>query len=1555
MVGERFLVLCVLLLCVCPPVAALTKCKEATTCEGCAGQSEEAGFVLKSTRSCVWLQDNSQALPEGRCVREDKTKSATKTLQGTHPMQILEPARCPSRVYGKFRDCKGCIAAGCLWVEWNKPTDVSHLPQCTTRTLFAASTESRSTADLHVQQSNQDAESMCAKSALKKQMNSFYDHILISADFRQILKAPHLDEDAFGTAIEEFIETEKDRFKGADDLANRFYSELSVLFDPETASVFDQANLFEYLRKSIQSGTAFDRLESRQLQASAEPFYAYVMIVTEHWRSRMFSAVANDELQRAQRLTDLAHLAISLKRVSRDEIRKAVSPPLMSALRSRKGELSRLMIPLLKGNMGHVQENVKVIGTEERFDRTVLSAAIEIDLVEPLAPDFNIVKLLLDNGARPDHITTHGNGPLEFAYKAGEYFPTVADRIVEEFFNRAPKQLCHTDFFRFFIEYKDLSRLQQCIGLHPELLGSTKDDKKQTELINLAVENDFTAGVVWLLQEAKRLGRYVHWSKSVYAYPIRNLNRVLVELLLEEGMDVLDPSMTDYPLLLALKRFVRADPHQVETALEVVSLLSQGVDLAALHPRTRESPLDSFLKELIDVRKSIKAPDVKLKYYFKRANDDCLSFYGLLEPFHADEDSSLIRNTLTAFAHLEQIVRLNKRRHIPSVSVAAFREGMQAQPNQQDSTSNRQIRYKMAEALWWLASFANRVLFESGADLDEALITFVTTVASVPDWAYLRSILFSLSSEYDVLSSNDPQRLFTMDSLKRLQADLISLEPTSDVALQSIHDFFWDDLNRKFNGPAGFERLGTIGDFGQKLLSYASVSALPQIAAVDLMNRFNEELKRRVPGVSSVMTAIADASGLKYYLAISPKTVTVSSKPLSMEAESERGKEHAAVDQSEATVDADAQRPEPKSLKRLNGPNYNAPVLQPIMNQEALKVDPLAEKAYRKYLEGLQQFMVVDDLIHSESIHIPSTPTPAALEPAIKDRYFQLSATVFKSDRQFYVKLRQIKLLQTSIKFNSLYGVSPSTVEDRELRQQLNQLGPEPLAFVAAVDLFCELTKAKSRRCDPIKDEETRILSYLKQLGGTCREEGGPALIQSLSRTMTVVLVERFVVNGEDLGSADPRFKMASLGGYLRHLATAALVVEPKQKAHTEGSTPPPKGQKQVDERTALKNARRNERKRLQELEKSKQKKIDCKIAKSTLSQFTSAWLLSVHDDDFDFQSQTKTDASTWFDVGALSAHMMNQFITQFDVDSTYQPSDATSTLDWIGNQLSNTILDDSKWQKPELLFAYLKQRTQKPADIAVANVFKRWVRSLVGVSSETPFDIRYRDGMNLDGFKPFGDKVIQTWIDPDHKIPEMSDDPLSMFLMGEFSVGSCQRVSQDISWVNHGVMGYVVNANTKLIALDQDPQSKIFSGRAVIRLGHFKSVDSSQDEPVLILEAPYQGIYKGRATPPDQLERSILNQAKRIQAAFLKQNIHISMVIRISHYSQVVDKQMCIPASSIPDDSTIELTAALAPYIYSDFAMQRAEGPSFSVSMAEKELFCIVDRHTHAHLPEGI
>eukprot|EP00743_Colponemidia_sp_Colp-15_P000489 GILK01000553.1.p1 GENE.GILK01000553.1~~GILK01000553.1.p1 ORF type:complete len:636 (-),score=150.41 GILK01000553.1:139-2046(-) len=634
------------------------------------------------------------------------------------------------------------------------------------------------------------------------------------------------------------------------------------------------------------------------------------------------------------------------------------------------------------------------------------------------------------------------------------------------------------------------------------------------------------------------------------------------------------------------------------------------------------------------------------------------------------------------------------------------------------------------------------------------------------------------------------------------------------------------------------------------------------------------------------------------------------------------------------------------------------------MNSETWKIESHAEKTLEKFVDGLTVSMGMSEWSKKKS--------------AITERYVRYVSSVFKGNNQYHIKLREAVLLQYAIKFNQEHGVDPATVQDRSVKQMLSKTSAEQLFIVTAIDAFCALSTQSGLApdsCANLAQAELSVFNYLSLVSGTChRAELTNVLIRAVVSSLTTV----------DLNNHRPVGKngfngFAVIGGFLLNLFDNELrmketldametVVPRKGKARAaRPDQEPSSAVGSQDESipkasTALSALRIQDEMTDESIQQSVRSSADkgsarydkfCKSTISTLNQFIPSIVLSADQADFTYDEMSKLN----FDPTKLIHNMIEGFARRFNVDFAFaeQPE---AFLERVSYQLSATILDKSYWQKPDLLFTYFTFKSADPKNDKLLEVFKRWVRAVTRLSDESPNDIRYKDEQNIKGFQfesihaRTSESILRIWQDEDHKIPEMTDDPLSLFLIGEYSDGSCQRISSGREY-NVGLMGYVVNGNTKLIPLDQDPETKIFKGRAAIRLLHYKSGLMNQDEPILVLESPYKGMYKGKDMSSEELQRKLLNRAKLIQAAFLKQDINMRLIFKTEDYGKAVRVNMCDRTESIPADSTIEMIQGLAPFVYSDFARAQSSTPDFVYPLPQPTAFCLVTKDTNEFLPD--
>eukprot|EP00742_Colponemidia_sp_Colp-10_P006256 GILJ01006703.1.p1 GENE.GILJ01006703.1~~GILJ01006703.1.p1 ORF type:complete len:1596 (+),score=316.84 GILJ01006703.1:423-4790(+) len=1451
-----------------------------------------------------------------------------RDLQPNDPVydfKIEKPEMCATSMACSVKtDCLACANTGCVWIEWDHPTKPEHLPLCISKSHFlgASFRPFPRAGKMLFWQKHQKLTCSGNRNARKEQL---FMHFLTSLEFEDLLEMSDRSLMEFqrfcSNYMREALEKEEplpfwtQLFNRLLPVLKKRLSNGSFLFGTIGSFAFDSCPMTDLLLDSM-------------LEPEAEEFYSFWMLEHGRWSSRILGSMhIEDETERLQKVQRLLELAdTGMKTAGKLGIDLHVRNPsglilhlLNEKLAARDSKMSRLMIPFARPVINEWEYASGKGNRQLRVERTPLSSSLMISDSVQLPPDEDIVKLLIEHGAKPSLITPQGNSALEIAYDTRVKFPESIDRIIDYLFSIEPEPLCSIYYAFLYSKNNDVNRLKTCVSQHPTLLdaivvaedGTDHLDRNSApaSLLQAAIDSDQTQITNYLISATKAHNKPLVWGPKPFVGPISNSNLRLVQLMVRLGCkDALGSQGVHDALRDAMMAFARSSAERFADALAILNLFVTGVDVTTAANGNSLAPID-ILIHILSNNLDTAMFDEKLSFYY-RHSPRMEPFYRVVRPLHTD--AANLRPTLLSYAEIDFALR-GRRYLLPSLTETmdlyqlTFDESRRAD-------SETDSRRNLISMLWMLLYQVHQLNGKVNSQQQRRdLAEFMIKLESTVDSALIRSVFLSLSSRNVPPTPYGIHSLFNLESIQLFMRELMSLSPqqiTTGLAVAAVRNYFWNDLISKLGSglslilePENFESVFL------ELKSYVQVSALPNQEVILLLNRFSDNLDTRFAGAATVIKAISDGSGFKYYLNAKFK----------------------------------------------------------IMNSETWKIEYNAEKTLEKFIDGLTVSLSFKEWSESESV--------------ITERYIRYVSSVFKGNNQYHIKLRETVLLQYAIKINQDHGVNPVTVKDRSAKQMLSKTSAEQLFVISAIDAFCSLpTQRKVDSCANLLQAELSAFNYISLVSGTCHKaELTNVLIRAVVSSLTTVDLE----HRRPVGKRNVFDGFAVIGGFFLNLFNNEL----RMKAELDKleTVVPRKGKARAakpdqESGSVVDSAEDSISKALSALptvtiqdelaDESGIESIDqparsadkgssrsntfCKSTISTLNQFIPSVLLSADQEaDFTYSAMSKFN----FDPTKLIHNMIEGFATRFNVDFAYaeQPE---AFLERVSYQLSVTILDKSYWQKPDLLFSYFTFKSADPKNAKLIEVFKRWVRAVTRLSDESPNDIRYKDEENVKGFEfesihtRTSQSILRIWQDEEHKISEMTDDPLSLFLIGEYSDGSCQRISSDREY-NVGLLGYVVNGNTKLIALDQDPETKIFKGRAAIRLLHYKSVESSQDEPILVLESPYRGLYKGKDMDLEELQRKLLNRAKLIQAAFLKQDINMRLIFKSEEYGRAMRLNMCDRTESIPADATIEMIQGLAPFVYSDFARAQSVTPGFVYPLPQSTAFCLVTKDTHQFLPD--
>lgn len=148
---------------------------------------------------------------------------------------------------------------------------------------------------------------------------------------------------------------------------------------------------------------------------------------------------------------------------------------------------------------------------------------------------------------------------------------------------------------------------------------------------------------------------------------------------------------------------------------------------------------------------------------------------------------------------------------------------------------------------------------------------------------------------------------------------------------------------------------------------------------------------------------------------------------------------------------------------------------------------------------------------------------------------------------------------------------------------------------------------------------------------------------------------------------------------------------------------------------------------------------------------------------------------------------------------------------------------------------------------LEIQNLYRRFLKALFAVSTETVDDIRFNDALNTCHLNRFPNTLIQAWKDgfimynstsanqPSqqirHRLPGCND-PQSLFMLGE-DCNTCMSIRSKQKGTNRGLLSFLIHGSCRLIGV-RDENGALVS-RAVVQL----LIDDATYSPVLYMHGP--------------------------------------------------------------------------------------------------------------------
>ena len=164
-----------------------------------------------------------------------------------------------------------------------------------------------------------------------------------------------------------------------------------------------------------------------------------------------------------------------------------------------------------------------------------------------------------------------------------------------------------------------------------------------------------------------------------------------------------------------------------------------------------------------------------------------------------------------------------------------------------------------------------------------------------------------------------------------------------------------------------------------------------------------------------------------------------------------------------------------------------------------------------------------------------------------------------------------------------------------------------------------------------------------------------------------------------------------------------------------------------------------------------------------------------------------------------------------------------------------------STWRRPSLLFDYYRLHASTPA---VQQLYRRFLKALLGVSSETVDGIRGKDPGNRAHLSRFPRALVDQWLEGRTAAGDVLpgfNDAQTLFMLGEDS-NTCMMIRARQKGTNRGLLAFLLHGSVRVLGR-KDSAGRLLE-RAVVHL----AVDETTQRPVLYVETPFAAAGSGAA-----------------------------------------------------------------------------------------------------------
>ena len=154
-------------------------------------------------------------------------------------------------------------------------------------------------------------------------------------------------------------------------------------------------------------------------------------------------------------------------------------------------------------------------------------------------------------------------------------------------------------------------------------------------------------------------------------------------------------------------------------------------------------------------------------------------------------------------------------------------------------------------------------------------------------------------------------------------------------------------------------------------------------------------------------------------------------------------------------------------------------------------------------------------------------------------------------------------------------------------------------------------------------------------------------------------------------------------------------------------------------------------------------------------------------------------------------------------------------------------------WRRPTLLLDYLRMHS---SSLPVQQLFRRFLKALLGVSSETVDGIRHLDPGNRAMLSRFPPQLVAEWTEGRTSRGEALpgyNDAQTLFMLGEDS-GTCMMIRPRQKGTNRGLLSFLLHGNVRILG------RKDSSGRLLERAVVLLAIDQATQRAVLFVETPF-------------------------------------------------------------------------------------------------------------------